>query len=346
VAALKEKFVADIAEDAEVNDSFLVARKALLRSRAGAPYLALTLADRSGQIEARIWDEAERLSARFSEGDFVRVRAQATVFRDSLQLAVTDIDRLSPSEVELADFLPSSERDPQEMLRELRVLSRDIGNAHLRALVGLFMADKPLLAAFARGPAAKNMHHAYLGGLLEHTLSVARLCRQAAAHYPECDADLLLAAAILHDIGKVRELSCAPGFDYTTEGRLIGHLLIGMEMLEDKLARLPDFPPGLATSLKHLIISHHGEYVFGSPKRPKIAEAFILHALDDLDAKLGAVRDLLRTAAADTATYHRVLERYIFGPLEGGRAGEAREEEPQEAAEANYSLLQPLLKGG
>ena len=351
---MKAIYVSDIAENAQVTGEFFVARKALLRSKSGSPYLALTLGDRSGNIEARVWEEAERVSAAFNEGDFVRVKARAEVFREAVQLAVTDLVRLEPAAVDLADFLPASERDPQEMLKELKALGRKVGNPHLRALLEAFFADRALMAGLARAAAAKNMHHAYLGGLLEHTLSVATLARDIAAHYPEVDRDLLLVGAVLHDIGKVRELSCAPGFDYTTEGRLVGHLLLGVEMLEEKMAKVPGFPPNLATALKHLIISHHGEYEFGSPKRPKTAEAFVLHALDDLDAKLNTVRQLLKSTASDAPAYHRVLERYIFGTLREGAAPPAqakeiahegaREAEPA-AEEANYSLLKGLVKG-
>jgi 3'-5' exoribonuclease len=346
---MKAIYVADITADSQVASEFFVLRKSLMRARNGAAYLSLTLSDRTGQIEARLWEEAEKLSALFAEGDFVRVRARGESYRDAVQLNVAAIERVEAAALNLADFLPSSERDPQEMLRELKALCRKIGDPHLLALVLAFFADRPLMEVFAKAPAAKNMHHAYIGGLVEHTLSVARLSLAAAAHYPEIDGDLLLAAALLHDLGKVRELSCAPGFDYTPEGRLIGHLLLGVEMLEEKLARLPGFPPEVATALKHLIISHHGEYEFGSPKRPKTAEAFVLHALDDLDAKMAAVRQLLRSAGPAEATYHRVLERYIFGPLTGKAA--LRDGEPEagqgadDANEANYSLLQPLLKG-
>jgi 3'-5' exoribonuclease len=339
---MKALYVSDITDGAQVEADLFVARKALLRSRSGSPYLSLTLTDRTGQIEGRVWEEAERLAAHFGEGDFLRVRARAEVFREALQLSVADIVRLDPAVIELADFLPASEHKPQDMLRKLKILGRSIKNPYLNALIEAFFTDRPFMAALSRSAAAKNMHHAYLGGLLEHTLSVALLTQEVALHYPDADRDLLLAAAILHDIGKVRELSCAPGFDYTAEGRLIGHLLLGVEMIEQKLAVLKDFPPELATSLKHLIISHHGEYEFGSPKRPKTAEAFILHALDDLDAKLNAVRLALKAAGTGTA-YHRVLERYIFGPRQDSAPAPA-EEPPEEAAEASYPLLQPLLK--
>ncbi len=345
---MKQTYISDITEESSIiGEKFLVARKALLRAKNGAPYLSLTLADRSGQIEARVWDEAERLAKSFAEGGFVRVRAQAARFRGELQLNVGDVEAVAAATLDMADFVPSSERDPEEMLRELKGHCRALGNPHLKALLQLFLKDAAFMAGLVRAVAAKNMHHAYLGGLLEHTLSVARLAREVSAHYPELDGDLLLAAALLHDIGKVREFTTAPGFDYTTQGRLVGHLLLGAEMLGEKLSRLPGFPEGLATALKHLIISHHGEYEFGSPKRPKTAEAFVLHALDDMDAKLAAVRQHLK--AAGEAAYHRVLERYIFGPLggepEAGRPGEESAAGEAEAAEDNYSLLKPLLKG-
>ncbi|MFH0809811.1 MAG: HD domain-containing protein [Pseudomonadota bacterium] len=313
---MKTKYVSDLVEDAVVTEAFFVVFKALKRSRNGAPYLALLLSDRGGQIEARVWDDAERLGGRFAQGDFLRVKAQASSYRDSLQLNVSDLERLDPAAVDLSDFLPSSERDPEEMLRELKALTRGMGNPHLAALLKLIWADRTLVAALTRSPAAKGMHHAYVGGLLEHTLSVARLAKTVAAHYPDVDADLLLTGAILHDIGKVRELSCSPGFDYTTEGRLVGHLLLGLSIIEEKIRGVPRFPVGLATALKHLMASHHGEYIFGSPKRPKTAEALMLHAIDDLDAKLATVRELLRSAAAGGGSaYHKLLERYVFATL-------------------------------
>lgn len=333
---MKALYVADITSGAQVEADLLVAAKSLRRAKSGAPYLALTLADRTGQIEGRVWEEAEAAAARFGEGDLVRVQGRAETFRDALQLSIAAITRLEPGSFDAADFLPASEHDREAMLRRLKSLGRTVRNPHLAALLEAFFGDRALMAALSRSAAAKNMHHAYVGGLLEHTLSLAELVNIVAGHYPEVDRDLLLAAAILHDIGKVRELACAPGFDYTPEGRLLGHLVLAVEMIDERLPK--GCPPELATKLKHLIISHHGEYEFGSPKRPKTAEAFILHALDDLDAKLNAIRLLLKEAGAETA-YHRVLERYVFGPPQTAAA-----EPPPEESEADYPLLRPLIK--
>jgi 3'-5' exoribonuclease len=278
-------WVKDIREEDDITGCYLVKQKRLATTKTGKPYLNLALADRTGTLEGKVWDNADHLSSLFQEGDIIEIKGRAGSYRGQIQITVFGLNPIR-GEMDPALFLESTAGDLSEMMKSLRGILKGVKNIHLRSLNERFLADSDFMAQFKTAPAAKHFHHNYLGGLLEHTLSVCQMVSQIADHYPQLDKDLLLTASFLHDIGKIREFEYALNIDYTDEGRLIGHLVMGVTMMEAKLDKLKNFPREMALRLKHLILSHHGEYEFGSPKRPKFLEAFVLHQVDDLDAKI------------------------------------------------------------
>jgi 3'-5' exoribonuclease len=306
-------WVKDIKRDDRVRGDYLVKGKRMGLTKKGEPFLSLTLADRSGEIEAKVWERAEALSSGFAEGDILTVEGLAGSYRDQVQITLSNLT-ISRDEADPALFWEASSKDIGQMLAALREVLRNIKNAHLKALVGRFFSDREFLARFKTAPAAKNFHHCYVGGLLEHTLSVCEMATSVLTHYPELDRGLLLTGAFLHDIGKIKELKFDHQIEYTDEGRLVGHIVLGVEMVAEKQAKLRDFPPELAMRLKHLILSHHGQFEFGSPKRPKFLEAFALHLIDDLDAKMNGLSRFMakdRQPGAWTE-FNRLFERYFL----------------------------------
>lgn len=313
-------WVKEIQKDQRVSGFYLVRVKRSGATKKGDPYLSLTLVDRTGEIEARVWDRVQELSPLFREGDIVAVEGYAGLYQDQVQLTLSDL-RPSQEPGDPRLFLEASPRDVAEMTAELRQVLKGIRNPHLKALTDRFLSDHAFVSLFKLAPAAKNFHHSYLGGLLEHTLSVCELVGPVTAHYPELDRDLLLAGAFLHDIGKVRELAFERQIDYTDEGRLLGHIVLGLGMVEEKLAGLKGFPQETALRLKHLISSHHGEYAFGSPRRPKFLEAFALHLVDDLDAKINGIGRFMERdrQEGNWTEFNRLFERYFLKGKPGDR---------------------------
>jgi len=243
------------------------------------------------------------------------VKGLLQVFQNRLQLTVHKMSRVPDGDVDFADYFPASQRDPAEMFAELRGIVAGIANPHLRALLETFVDDEPLARMYRTAPAAKHVHHAYLGGLIEHVLSLCSLSRMLASHYNYLDIDLLLTGVILHDVGKVAELTYDRSFGYSSEGQLVGHIGIGLRFLHEKLQRLPDFPPKLRILVEHMILSHHGELEFGSPKLPQFPEALLLHHLDNLDSKMECVRALVakdRLVEGNWTGYNASLERSIL----------------------------------
>lgn len=341
---MKKLFVSQIQERDWVEATFLVRDKIVGMAKNGKPYLTLKLMDRSGELEGRIWDRVDEFSPQFDRDDFVRVAGKASLYMGKMQLIIQELSKLREDSVDLADFLPVAARPVPEMVADLKDRVAGINDSSLRALLRAFLDDEEFLAAYSRAPAAKAMHHVYLGGLLEHSLAVASLADEICRHYPGLNRDLLVAGALLHDVGKVNELRYARSFEYTDIGKLIGHIVIGVEMVEEKLRTLPDFPIELAILLKHLLLSHHGQYEYGSPKRPKTLEAVILNFIDDLDSKINGVRTHLdKEAASDSSwtQYHRFYDRYFFkGFGEPPAVVEADESLPAQKA-ADPSVLPP-----
>ena len=306
-------WVEKIEAETRVSGCYLVKSKRLSTTRNGNPFLSLTLTDKTGEMPAKVWDGADALSSLFREGDVVEINGRAVTYQGQVQLTVSELHPLA----EMPDpdiFVETSPFDIPEMMRSLRMILNQVADIHLKALIDRFWKDRDFMDLFKKAPAAKNFHHGYIGGLLEHTLSVCQLASQVADHYPSINKDLLITAAFLHDVGKTREFSQGLKIDYTDEGRLIGHLVLGVAMLDEKLRSLKKFPNDLAMRLRHLILSHHGQYNFGSPKEPKFLEAFALHLLDDLDAKInGLERFMERDRQEGSWTdFNRMFSKYFF----------------------------------
>jgi len=332
----KEIFIAELQEGQQVRDIFLVARKNLAETKAGKPYLALSLMDRTGEIEARVWDNAAAYDSHAQVGNYVVVQGTARPFRDQLQMGVVFLEQVSSSAVNPADFMPASKRPVAQMQAELEGYIASVTDLSLQQLLAkIFSGD--ILEQFQTAPAAKKMHHAYLGGLLEHTLSVTGLADKLAAHYPELDRNILIAGALLHDLAKIREFSYdSPPFDYTDQGRLLGHLVLGVDMVRQAAAGINDLTPQRLDQVCHLILSHHGRHEFGAPVLPMTQEALLLHHVDDIDAKMNytdQLREKITEHGYQWTDYQRPLERFLYlQPLPGV-------EEPLPAAEKRSSSV-------
>jgi 3'-5' exoribonuclease len=289
---MKEIYVADVSKfENQAVVAFFAVRSKQLRSRKdGGQYLAVTLGDRTGQIESRMWENFAEAVPGFEPGDVVKVRAEVCRYNDRFQLNLEKLRRANADEFELVDYVPQTQKDVDELWSALVRSVDSFSDPWLQALVRSFLCDPLIAAAYREAPAAKSLHHAWLGGLLEHVVSLLGICDLAAHHYPEINRDLLLTGVILHDIGKLEELRWGTSFDYTLEGQLVGHIAIGLVMIEKKVATLPGFPPALRMLVEHMVLSHHGKLEFGSPKLPMIPEAVLLHYLDDLDAKMHTMR--------------------------------------------------------
>ncbi|MGQ9635681.1 MAG: 3'-5' exoribonuclease YhaM family protein [Bryobacteraceae bacterium] len=323
---MKSPYANDLPLNQPVTATFLVHSKEIRQKKSGEPYLSLVLGDRTGELDAKMWENVAEVMDTFDRDDFVRVKGQLIVYQNRPQFTIHKVQRLSESDVELEDFFPVSTRHPEEMFSELREIIVGIQNCHIRALLELVFKDEKVAALYRKAPAAKTVHHAYLGGLLEHTLSLCALCRFAASHYKDLDLDLLLAGAILHDIGKIYELDYSRSVSYTTEGQLLGHIVLGLRLLDEKLRCLPEFPAKLRALLEHMILSHHGRLEFGSPKEPMFPEALLLHFLDDLDAKMACMRSLVardNQMEGEWTGFSAPLERSVLKMnryLENGRS--------------------------
>jgi len=310
----KQIHVEDIRAGDRVQDLFLVMEKNMAISQKGNPYLNLKLRDKTGQIDGRVWDRATEMNNLFKAGDVIHVQSQAVSFRNVVQLSISKIAVVDDPTIVSTDYLPSSASDPSEMFEKLMAIIHTIQNPHLKALLDLIFSDAETADAFRKAPAAKGFHHAYIVGPIEHTLSVTHLLDLVSRHYEHVNRDLAITGGILHDIGKIRELSFDGTMDYTDEGRLIGHIVLAVEFVDTKIAQIKGFPRQLALELRHILLSHHGTLEFGSPKRPKTVEALIVNAIDDLDAKEHAFEESINTPGNESTwtPYHRLLERFIY----------------------------------
>jgi len=344
----KGTYVTDIRPGTQVQGIFCVDSKRLLETKSGAPYLALTLVDRSGRIEARMWDQAPEVDGIVSRGDYVHIRGEAQRFREAVQLRLIEV-RPVEEDVDPALFLPATDADIDALWGELQKFMKGIGTPALATLLHSIFRDLQIGRAFRQAPAAKRMHHACIGGLLEHTVSVARLAEAVCGLYPHLDRDLLLAAALLHDIGKIEEFSFrTPPIEYSDKGRLLGHLVLGVSIIERFAGELNvTDSAGKITALKHLVLSHHGQREFGAPVLPMMEEALVLHLLDDMDAKLNYLNSLKRDIPGPGhgwTEYQRLLERYFYLPgtlrTEEDRGGDEAGDTSRPAA---WSGRQPRL---
>ena len=310
----KDIYVKDISAGDRVSDMFLVMEKNLAVSQKGSPYLNLKLRDMTGEVDGRVWDRATEMNNIFQTGDIIRIQSYAVSFRNVVQLSISKITVVDDPAISPADYLPSSASDSSEMFDSLMSIISTIENPHLKTLLELIFSNEEIADSFQKAPAAKGFHHAYIGGLLEHTLSVTQLLDLVADHYQQANRDLIITGGILHDIGKIRELSFKGSMNYTDEGRLIGHIVMAVELVDTKIAEISDFPKQLALELRHILLSHHGTLEYGSPKRPKTIEALIVNFIDDLDAKMNAFGEFINSSGEESnwTPYHRLLERFIY----------------------------------
>src|SRR5581483_7096840 len=353
---MKSPFIGNLVPNDVVTGQFLVLSKEIRQKKTGEPYLSLHLADRTGEMEAKMWDNVVEIMHTFDRDDFVKVKGSLQLYQSRTQFTIHKLRRLEDHEVDLADYFPCSDREPEEMFAELKVIIAGLQNAHLKALLNEIFADDELTALYKMAPAAKTIHHACRGGLLEHVLSLCALGKLTAAHYKNIDVDLLITGVVLHDIGKVEELSYSRSFGYSAEGQLLGHIVLGLRLVGAKIDKLPDFPHKLRALLEHMIISHHGELEFGSPKVPIFAEALLLHHLDNMDSKMDALRsDLKRDQHVDgeftgwIAPLERILlkkEKYLqdkAAPVVRPAPTKAPESEPKAATSTETPAPAPSV---
>ncbi len=314
------RFVNQLGHQETVDQVFMASQKQLRPNRNGNLYLQVELSDRSGSLSGRMWNATDADYRGFEDGDFVRVEGATQVYQGGLQMIVTSVCRARPEEIDYADFMHLSPTEIDRLAARLAELLRGMRNEHLRNLAECFLADDDFMRRFARCPAGVKNHHAYPGGLLEHVVNLMEIVTLIAHRYPAIDADLLLFGAFLHDIGKIEELSCDKGFAYTDVGQMLGHVVLGVAMLEDKIAEAErlaaeDIPPETVLRLKHMVISHHGHYEYGAPKLPMTLEAIALHYLDNLDAKIFHFQQLIHDDANHESSwtqFHHNLNRKLF----------------------------------
>jgi 3'-5' exoribonuclease len=290
---VKKLFVKDLEPDPSITSFFLVHEKEVRNTANGKAYLRMELGDRTGTVEARMWDQFELLAKEVNRDDFVKVQARVELYRNRPQLTLQQFRVAKPEEIDLGDFLPRTSYDIEELYKQVLGFIDGMKNPWLKRLCSDILSDPKIVERFKRAPAAKTMHHAYIGGLIEHVVGLCGLARQIAAHYLELDVDLLLTAALLHDVGKLDELCYERAVSYSVEGQLLGHIVMEIGTVGQVMDAIEGFPERLKTVVQHMLISHHGEYEFGSPKLPMIREALAFHYMDDLDSKMGAIRAAL-----------------------------------------------------
>jgi 3'-5' exoribonuclease len=309
---MKSPFVRELKPDEIATAVFLVQTKEVRQKRSGEPYLSLLLSDRSGEIDSKMWDNVADVANTFDSDDFVKVKGLMQLYNNRPQFTIHKLRRVEEREVDFRDFFPASLQDPEAMWNELRAIVSALGNEHIRGLLNAFLDDPDIAARYRVAPAAKSIHHAFRSGLLEHVLSLLKLAKLVGGHYQSIDLNLLIAGVVLHDIGKIHELSYERGFGYSPEGQLLGHIAIAIRMIADKLQAFPQFPVELRNLIEHMVLSHHGQLEFGSPKLPIFPEALLLHYLDDMDSKMECMRVLMDKdpqAEGYFTTYSPILSR-------------------------------------
>ncbi|HLA83440.1 MAG TPA: HD domain-containing protein [Thermoguttaceae bacterium] len=323
---MSRRFVSQIGPQESIDQIFLVSDKQLRPNRSGNLYLQLELSDRTGSVGARMWNANEKINGSFENGDYARVEGSTQLFQGAIQMIVTRISRVESSEVNEDEFQPLTRTEVDRLVLRLGEMLRGMNDLALRNLAECFLMDDPFMAKFSRAPAGVKNHHAYIGGLLEHTVKLMEVVGRLAPCYPELDRDLLLTGAFLHDVGKIDELSYDHGFSYSDEGQLVGHLVMAVRLLDDKVAEAErlagePFPRETVLRLKHMLVSHHGEYEFGSPKLPMTLEAVALAFLDNLDAKLASFSQQLRddpNVDSHWTAYNANLRRKLFKGTHAG----------------------------
>jgi len=311
---MKKQFAGSLRSGDKVDDVFVLFEKILAQKKDGSDYLNITFSDRTGKIKGVLWDNVDKIKTGTNAGDFVHVRGNVSEYKGILQVVIKSMETISPDSIDTSDFLPATGRDIDSMLKQLAELSDSIKEKKLRELFTAFWNDAEFVDKFKKAPAAKKMHHAYIGGLLEHTLSMALLAERISGHYSGLDRDILIAGTILHDIGKIRECEYDIKIDYSDEGRLLSHIVIGLGMIDEKIKEIKEFPDSLALMLRHMIVSHHGTRDFGSPEPPKTIEAVLLNYIDEIDSKISGIREFIASGegGGNWTSYHKILERHFY----------------------------------
>ncbi len=311
---MKRRFINECNPGDVIDDVFVLSEKTLSQKKDGNNFLNMVLSDKTGSIKGVIWDNVDQIAASVTSGDFVRIKGNVNEYRGSLQLVIKEMEACPMDTLDASDFLPKTPRDIESMFDRLLRITATIDTDHFRELIEAFWNDEDFVRSFKIAPAAKKMHHAYLGGLLEHVLSMASLADKVAGHYSGIDRGLLIAGAILHDIGKTKELEYEFKIDYTDQGRLLSHIVIGLKMIDEKFLKIDNFPEDQLLLLKHLVVSHHGSQEFGSPEPPKTIEAVVLHYIDEIDSKVNGIRNFMATEDPNEnwTSYHRILGRHFY----------------------------------
>jgi len=320
---MKTLFVKDLKPGKEVTDFFVLRKKEIKEKSDGEKFLKLELGDRTGRIDGVVWDNPEQIYDQAQTGEVVKIKGWVSTYKENPQLKVDKLRKAKEGELDLSDFLPASERDLDSLYQEFEKVVSTIQNGYLRRLLELLMEDSTLMEKLKKTPGGKLWHHAYVGGLLEHTLKVVQICEKAASMYELVNRDLLITGALVHDIGKINAYSAKGFFDYTDEGRLVGHIVSGDELIDKNIQMIDGFPSDLALQLKHLILSHQGQLEFASPVVPKTTEAIILHYADEMDAKADAFIHIVKTQKVKGKRWSdwvHLINRYIY-------LGEDEEEE-------------------
>jgi len=306
------RYIEDFKENERVVGHYFCKRKVSLMTKAGKSYLGLKLQDKTGTIDGKVWEFTNDIGA-FEENDFIKIDGTVLSYQNELQIKLTKIRKSDEGEYDPADYIPCTDKDIESLYEQLSTLIKSVSNPFLRKLLTAIFTDGDVSETFKKHSAAKTMHHSYMGGLLEHTLSVTVICDFLSKQYMNVNRDLTITAAMLHDIGKIYELSPFPFNDYTDDGQLLGHAYLGIELIADTASKIEKFPPKLLTLLKHCLISHHGEYIYGAVRRPKIIEAYILHCADDADAKLKAFETAIKedNTMGQWMGYDKCLDRNL-----------------------------------
>lgn len=329
---MKHKFISELKEGEVVESVYLVREKSFDTAKTGSTYVSLELIDRTGMVNARKWDAPKRLSDSFKVDDFVMVKARVEIYKGYTQFNIDSISRIDDSAVDISSYVPVINRNRNDMFKAFLSAIAQVQNPSLRQLLDNIFSNDAISSRFKDAPAATDFHHPYLGGLLEHTLSCVELASLAGQRYPDIDPDLLICGAALHDIGKIEELSYNRSFYYTDKGRLVGHIVLGVNMVDEEISRIPDFPEELRNLVLHIILSHHGEQEWGSPKRPMCIEAIALHHIDNLDAKIngfGQFVKMYNDPHSSWTKYSKMFKEFLY-KRSGRKNGEVTYEEKEE----------------
>ena len=312
---MDHQFIKNLKENEQVYGIYLVDQAVLLKSKTGSYYISVVLKDKTGSIDAKIWDANTELKSKIEDGHFVEIRGLVKVFRDANQIIIQNFKQVDDNSINISDYLPTSEKKPEDMYKELMDMVEKVEDNFIKTLLLNTLTDDDIKQKLMLAPAAKSIHHAYLGGLMEHMLSICHLMLKVSKHYLVLNRDLLLFGAIYHDIGKIWELSYKTNFKYTDVGRLVGHITLSSELIEKKSSEIANFPEKLKVILKHMVLSHHGKLEFGSPKRPKFLEALVLSYIDDLDSKVYSVSSIIKEHKEKNqswSNYSAMYDRYFY----------------------------------